>query len=110
VGPNPRERRPYGICPGSSKIVVYAFDLLWLNGEDLRALPLLKRKSRLKKLIGKRSTSRLLYLDHIEGNGSRFFAKACGLDLEGIVAKWKTGAYIVDNRRSTWVKNQKSEL
>jgi bifunctional non-homologous end joining protein LigD len=55
----------------------YAFDLLWLNGEDLRSLPLLERKARLRKLIGRRSESRLLYLDHIEGNGSQFFAKAC---------------------------------
>ena len=82
----------------------YAFDLLWLNGEDLRSLPLLKRKARLKKLIGRSKGSRLLYLDHIEGNGSRFFAKACELDLEGIVAKWKAGMYIADNRRSSWVK------
>jgi bifunctional non-homologous end joining protein LigD len=57
----------------------YAFDLLWLNGEDLRSLPLLKRKARLKKLIGRSKGSRLLYLDHIEGNGPRFFAKACEL-------------------------------
>jgi bifunctional non-homologous end joining protein LigD len=82
----------------------YAFDLLWLNGEDLRSLPLLKRKARLKQLIGRSKGSPLLYLDHIEGNGSRFFAKACELDLEGIVAKWKAGIYIADNRRSSWVK------
>jgi ATP-dependent DNA ligase len=62
---------------------------------------LLKRKARLKKLIGRSKGSRLLYLDHIESNGSRFFAKACELVLEGIVAKWKAGAYIVDNRRSS---------
>jgi len=85
----------------------YAFDLLWLNGEDLRPLPLLKRKARLRKLIGRpgrRNGSHLLYLDHIEGNGSRFFAKACELDLEGIVAKWKVGEYIPSDRRSSWVK------
>jgi bifunctional non-homologous end joining protein LigD len=82
----------------------YAFDLLWLDGEDLRPLPLLTRKARLRKLIGQRKGSRLLYLDHIERNGSQFFAKACELDLEGVVAKWKAGAYIADNRRSSWVK------
>src|SRR5215475_5372286 len=47
----------------------YAFDLLWLNGEDLRGLPLLRRKAHLRKLIGRRK-SRLLYLDHLERNGS----------------------------------------
>lgn len=76
----------------------YAFDLLWLDGEDLRRLPLLERKTRLRKFIGRPNGSRLLYLDHIEGNGSGFFAKACELDLEGIVAKWKAGIYIGDNR------------
>ena len=70
----------------------YAFDLLWLNGEDLRGLPLLQRKRRLRKLIGRRH-SRLLYLDHLETNGSGLFRKACELDLEGIVAKRKTAAY-----------------
>jgi bifunctional non-homologous end joining protein LigD len=82
----------------------YAFDLLWLNGEDLRGLPLLDRKKRLRKLILPRNGSRLLYLDHIEGNGSRLFAKACEFDLEGIVAKWSAGQYVASDRRSSWVK------
>jgi hypothetical protein len=67
-----------------------------LNGEDLRPLPLLKRKARLRKLIRRNGPSRLLYLDHIENDGSLFFAKACELDLEGIVAKWKAGAYVAE--------------
>jgi ATP-dependent DNA ligase len=58
-----------------------------------------------------RNGSGLLYLDHIEGNGSRFFKKACEFDLEGIVAKWKAGAYLADNRRSTsWLKIKKRKL
>src|SRR5215813_7198548 len=73
------------------------------NGEDLRGLPLLHRKARLRKLIGRRK-SRLLYLDHLERNGSGLYAKACEFDLEGIVAKWKDGSYIADDRRSSWVK------
>jgi ATP-dependent DNA ligase len=51
-----------------------------------------------------RPSSRLLYLDHLERNGSGLFAKACEFDLEGIVAKWKDGSYTADNRRSSWVK------
>jgi len=47
---------------------------------------------------------RLLYLDYLESNGSRLYAKACEFDLEGIVAKWKDGSYVADDRRSTWVK------
>jgi bifunctional non-homologous end joining protein LigD len=82
---------------------LYAVDLLWLNGEDLRGLPLLRRKAQLRKLVG-RQQSRLLYLDHLEQNGSGLYTKACEFDLEGIVAKWKGGLYIADDRRSSWVK------
>jgi len=46
----------------------YSFDLLWLNGADLRGLPLVERKIRLRELIGPRNDSRLLYLDHVDGN------------------------------------------
>jgi bifunctional non-homologous end joining protein LigD len=48
----------------------FAFDILWLNGEDLRTLPLVTRKARLKKLIGRRRSA-LLYVDHIEQSGTR---------------------------------------
>ena len=44
----------------------YAFDLLWKDGVDLRELPLVERKSQLKELVSP-PPSRLLYLDHVEG-------------------------------------------
>jgi bifunctional non-homologous end joining protein LigD len=44
----------------------FAFDVLFVNGEDLRALPLIERKARLKKLL-RRKRSRVLYVDHLEG-------------------------------------------
>jgi bifunctional non-homologous end joining protein LigD len=53
---------------------------------------LLERKLRLRKLI-RRGPSRLLYVDHIDGFGSDLFAKACELDLEGIVAKRKASIH-----------------
>ena len=82
-----------------------AFDLLWLNGEDLRALPLHERKRRLRKLIPRSKRSRVLFSDHIEVNGREVFRAACRMDLEGIVAKLKDGAYVADDgRRSTWIK------
>jgi len=80
----------------------YAFDLLWLNGEDLRGWPLLNRKRALKKIMPPRR-SRLLYVDHIVGRGEDLFALACAGDLEGVVAKWKRGRYMQDDRTS-WVK------
>lgn len=59
-----------------------AFDILWTNGEDLRRLPLIDRKLRLRSLmpIG---TGRFLYSDHAEGDGQGLFRLACEHDLEG---------------------------
>src|SRR5262249_18236216 len=72
--------------------VFFAFDLLFLNNEDLRTLALIERKARLKKVL-RRKQSRLLYVDHIEGAGQKLFQKVCELDLEGIVAKRKYSQY-----------------
>ncbi|MFY9531971.1 MAG: hypothetical protein WBC04_15225 [Candidatus Acidiferrales bacterium] len=73
--------------------IFYAFDLLWLNGEDLRQLPLTERKQRLRQLIRTTKRSRVLYADHIEGRGVDFFRTVCEQNLEGIVAKRKDSVY-----------------
>jgi bifunctional non-homologous end joining protein LigD len=73
--------------------VFYAFDLLWLNGEDLRQLPLIERKQRLRRLIRTARKSRVLYADYIEGRGVDFFRTVCEQNLEGIVAKRKGSVY-----------------
>jgi bifunctional non-homologous end joining protein LigD len=84
--------------------VFFAFDLLFLNGEDLRARPLIERKARLKQLL-RRKRSRVLYVDHIEAHRRQFFQKACDLDLEGIVAKRKSAAYRTTEKPSPyWIK------
>src|SRR5215468_2124424 len=62
--------------------VFITFDLLYLNGKDLRALPLIDRKAMLKKLL-KRKRSRILYLDHVEGDGRLLFEQIVAMDLEG---------------------------
>jgi len=80
----------------------YAFDILELDGGDLRSLPLLKRKRHLKRLISA-PRSALLYVDHVIGKGEHLFRLACREDLEGIVAKWKYGHYDC-NSVSSWVK------
>jgi len=81
---------------------LYAFDLLWLDGEDLHECPLIERKRMLRKIVP-RHGSRLLYLDHVEGRGEDLFKLVCDADLEGVVAKWKLGRYMADDRTS-WVK------
>ena len=70
----------------------YAFDLLYVDGVDLRDLPLVERKAKLRKLIP-RTPSRVLYLDHINGKGVELFEMVCKLDLEGVVAKPKLSPY-----------------
>ena len=61
--------------------VFYAFDVRWLDGEDLRSRPLLERMPE--------QPSVMLYAEHIEGYDVEFFRFACEQDLEGIVAKAK---------------------
>src|SRR6516164_3422262 len=82
--------------------VFYAFDLLWLNGEDLRTKPLLERKKTLRALIHSSKCTRILYAQHIERFGRRFFKEICGRDLEGIVAKRKLSIY--KNDGISWIK------
>jgi bifunctional non-homologous end joining protein LigD len=67
------------------RTVFVAFDLVWLDGEDLRQAPLIERKKKLKKLI-ERSGSEILYAQHIEGNGKLLFQETVERNLEGIVA------------------------
>lgn len=67
-------------------ICYFAFDLLMLNGEDLRRLPLLERKKRLRNVLPDHSET-VFYVDHIVGSGKKFFELIKQRDLEGIVAK-----------------------
>jgi bifunctional non-homologous end joining protein LigD len=81
----------------------YAFDLLHLNGEDLRQLPVLTRKAKLRRLLPSRS-AHVLYVDHTKGSGQRLYELACELDLEGIVAK-RADSYYEDNPNArNWIK------
>ena len=81
----------------------YSFDILWLNGRDLRDLPLIKRKEILQGIIPP-APSRILYSDHIEEHGPQIYDVACQHDLEGVVAKWKYGSYLPNSNATTWIK------
>src|ERR1700676_2020598 len=69
--------------------VFYAFDLLWLDGEDLPAKPLIERKRMLKRLLPPPPSSPILYAQHVERTGIEFYRLACDRDLESGVAKLK---------------------
>ncbi len=85
-------------------VTYFAFDLLFLNGRDLRALPLLERKTRLRKLIGK-DTPRLRYVDHIETEGELMFKHAVQIGIEGVVGKRADSPYI-GGRSKHWLKTK----
>lgn len=71
--------------------VFYAFDVLMLDGRDLRSLPLLERKHILRRVV--KTHPRILYARHFERSGCDLFRLVCEQDLEGIVAKRRDAAY-----------------
>ncbi len=88
--------------------VFIAFDLLYLNGKDMRTQPLIERKAALKKLL-RRKRSRILYLDHVESDGRLLFEQIVNMDLEGIVCKQKNSPYKVTEKPSRhWIKVKNS--
>ena len=85
-------------------LTYFAFDLLEENGEDLRKLPLIERKERLRKLIGKTSMADAVqYSEHILGQGEKFFQAMCEGGYEGMIAKLAHSHYIGDRTRD-WLK------
>ena len=79
----------------------FAFDLLWLDGRDLRGLPLLERKRRLRMIVPL-TPCPVLYVDHVKERGVDLFRAVCAGDMEGIVAKRADGLYTPEE--TTWVK------
>ena len=73
--------------------MLFAFDLLFLNGKDWRREPLLERRSRLEGLIDKDPRGAIQFSDHYDGEGIDLFKGACDMGLEGIVSKRAAAAY-----------------
>jgi ATP-dependent DNA ligase len=103
-------------------VALFAFDLLELNGEDLRREPIEARKARLTKLLrhsdpnvrhpGRASfqssadtipTSAIQFVDYIGEDGPTVFAHACQLGCEGIVSK-RAGSIYISGRSDKWIK------
>jgi bifunctional non-homologous end joining protein LigD len=87
-----------------ASVFLYAFDLIELNGDDLRREPLDTRKATLASLL-KRAALGLRLNAHIEADGPTVFAHACKMGLEGIVSKRKTSAYR-SGRSPDWIKSK----
>jgi ATP-dependent DNA ligase len=82
----------------------YAFDTLWLDGKDLRGLPLVKRKQILRRVVPTQPAP-ILYAEHFDERGVDLFRVVCDSDLEGIVAKRKNGLYLPEATSSVKIKN-----
>ncbi|MBC5774769.1 DNA ligase D [Pontibacter sp. KCTC 32443] len=87
----------------SQHLYFYVFDLLYLNGEDLRDLPLLERKKRLEELLADELPA-VRYSDHVVGNGIAFFKEAQRNNVEGIMAKKADSPYRTGQRSTEWLK------
>lgn len=83
-------------------LVYYVFDILYLDGRDLRDLPLADRKALLASLI--KPAAHLRYSDHVEARGVDFFRLAGEQGLEGIIAKDGSSRYQSGRRSRSWLK------
>jgi ATP-dependent DNA ligase len=93
VALDPEGRQDFrGLLARRGNLHYAAFDVLWLNGKDLRGLSLTRRKRALERVIPATSTV-LSRVFAVEGRGRDLFAAAERLDLEGIVAKRKADIY-----------------
>ena len=87
---------------GSGHLLYYVFDLLHFRGHDLTALPLLRRKEFLEKILP--FTPRIRFSDHVWKEGVLFYNVAKEKGLEGIIAKHSQSVYEAGRRSREWLK------
>jgi bifunctional non-homologous end joining protein LigD len=85
-----------------SEAMLYVFDLLECDGEDLLSLPFADRKKRLAKLVGQRRPG-IVLSEHTDEDGATVFTHACRMGLEGIVSKRLSAPYRSGPSRD-WIK------
>jgi bifunctional non-homologous end joining protein LigD len=95
----------------SHDMTYFAFDLCYLDGYDLSAVPLIERKHALEGLIAPlvNQRSAIQLSQHFEGSGADLFMRASQMGLEGIVSKRRDARY-VQKRSDTWMKVKRVDL
>jgi bifunctional non-homologous end joining protein LigD len=88
--------------PKTFSLIYYIFDILYLNGYDLRAVPLIERKKLLSEVLS--SSGHIRLVEYFENDGASLFEAAVNLGLEGIIAKLKDGIYESGRRSQDWLK------
>lgn len=98
-----RTRRPFSVseAAGREPAVLFAFDILALRGKDVRKLPLMRRKEFVQDAL--RGSQRVRPVQYVGEQGERLYEAACGLKLEGIVAKRADAPYKA-GRSKDWLK------
>ena len=86
-------------------LIFYNFDLLYLDGKDLRENPLLERRAKLRELVDRHSDSRIQFSEEFIGDAVAFFRACAAHELEGIVSKLATSRYR-SGRSKTWLKTK----
>ena len=91
----------------SGDLVYFVFDLLFDGGQDIRQLPLIQRKERLKRLLGRKGAhdQQIKYIEHLAEAGDAVLKSACKLNLEGIISKRADASY-QSGRTETWMKSK----
>lgn len=90
-----------------AKLQYCAFDLMFRDGEDLRGLPLLERKKRLRAILTRHKL--ITFSRHRKTFGTKFFDEAAQQGLEGIMAKRADSRYLSGERTSDWLKIKTSK-
>jgi bifunctional non-homologous end joining protein LigD len=89
----------------SNEIILYAFDLLHLDGNDLRRQTLLERRSKLRWLLGVDAESPIRFSEEFDGDGDTLLKACAEHKLEGIVSKHTMSRY-QSGRSKTWLKTK----
>lgn len=87
----------------ASEARLYAFDLLYLNGHDLREQPLSERLEMLVDVLAVQPHASIGLSEEINADGAAFLQRACELGLEGIIAKRRSAPYR-SGRGGDWLK------
>ena len=86
------------------RMAYYVFDLLYLDGYDLRSVALIERKRALQELLAEAcNTHPVIYSEHFDTDAGSLFRQACEMKLEGIVSKFKAAPY-KSERNESWIK------
>lgn len=101
--------RKIAMVSRSAPATYVAFDMLFQRFEPLLDRTLAERRQRLRDAVARCGHSRLLMSEGVVGSGAVYFAEACKLGLEGVVAKRLDSPYLPGKRTDAWIKIKRQE-